>query len=78
MMTAASGPPMMISHPIQPFEGAPLLREGPRQLVLVELPVLGQSGRKGETEVKAESAEQPGASQLPKKVNSAQPTQPAV
>ena len=44
-MTAAGPAMMKSSHPIQPVEGAPLLREEPRQLVVVEVPALGQGNR---------------------------------
>ena len=49
---AAEGPAMMrSSHQTQPGEGAPLLREGPRQLVGLQVAALGQSvsqaGEKG-------------------------------
>ena len=51
MMTAASGPAMRSSHLSQPGEDAPLLREGPRQLVGLQVAALGQSvsqaGEKG-------------------------------
>ena len=39
-MTAAPGPTKRSSHLSQPGEGAPLLREGPRQRVVVEPPAL--------------------------------------
>ena len=44
---AASEPAMRSSHPCQPGEAAPLLREGPRQVVDVEVTALRQSARQG-------------------------------
>ena len=57
MMTAASGPATRSSQISQLGEGAPLLREGPCQLVGVEPPALRQAprqeGEKGASAVRS-------------------------
>ena len=57
-MTAASiGPAIRSSHLRQPVEVAPLLGEGPRQLVVVEVPALRRPVRQGERGKGAASAQ---------------------
>ena len=82
MMMTAVGPTIMrSSHLNQPGEGAPLLREGPRQLVVVEVPALRQSGgREGGNGAAAEGSRISTArlSSVRPEIHTEKPTQPVV
>ena len=72
---AAEGPAMMrSSHQTQPGEGAPLLREGPRQLVAVEDPALSQAGGTGNNRRERNQHTRPPLIQSANKVSTATPT----